>query len=126
MRVAARARPPTSRQARYMRRTARRTSAVRWPTISESGSLTDHTAIRVSTAEPEAQGAGEGGLGPAGVGAFCQRSVAAGGGQGRGGVFGTDGGGERCEAGREEVDQVIQAGGGPSEILVGRVRVADH
>jgi hypothetical protein len=42
-------------------------------------------------------------------------------------VSGGDGGGSKCrEAGREEVGEVVQAGGGPSEIPVGRLRVADH
>src|SRR5829696_7410421 len=88
--------------------------------VSEGGALAEHALIPICTAELEVESAGKGSLGPAGVWALRQGPVAAGNGQRCNEATRSGGGKERREAGRKEVGEVVQPGGGPPKVFVRR------
>src|SRR5215212_10685554 len=87
-------------------------------TIAENRPLPQHAAVNVGAAEPDAEGAGERGLGHAGVGAGGERAVAEGSKERtvRPSRDGRDG--EHGEPRGQEVGEIVQPGGGPAELRV--------
>src|SRR5690606_3048166 len=95
---------------------------------AEAGEIDQFAIIEAGAAQLEAEGAGEGGFGPAGIGGFVLARISDGGGPGGAGAgMGRDeassGDKHGGEAGGEPVHQIIELGGRPAVIAVAGVHV---